>query len=484
MTGQRAMAWRWALAWALATAVAGTALVRWDIAQRREAFQAEARTAHRMLSQRAAELDAMLATVALLAADEAAGAAQVRLPALHPQVLQVQRRPPGGWPDPRLESAEQRSRAEGRAVVAAFDPEARRFTLLRAAAPAAVAFLVDVDRWRPLEDWPFGAGSPVGVRLQLGQDSLVLDAGAAARGVTPGFVFAKTLGSAALPFELRVQRHTGVADWPWGRLAALALALAVAGAAGAALQRQRAARRRAEEMLRLDRVARLNTLGELAAGLAHELNQPLAAVVAGTQAARRMLDDDDPLSRARLAEALDHARGQATRAAEVLARLRRRVEQPEAAPECRPLDLGALLRRTLALLQPELDAAGVTVQQAGQHCVVQADPVAVEQVLHNLLRNALQALQAVAPGRRALRLSLRAEGGFGVLRLQDSGPGIAPEVLQRLFQPFTSTRAGGLGLGLSLSETLVQSMGGRLTAQNVAGQGAEFVLALPLAASA
>jgi C4-dicarboxylate-specific signal transduction histidine kinase len=112
---------------------------------------------------------------------------------------------------------------------------------------------------------------------------------------------------------------------------------------------------------------------------------------------------------------------------------------------------------------------------------VQADAVALEQIVHNLLSNALQALQKVPLSERRLQLSAQAEGRRGVLVVRDSGPGIAPEALPRLFEPFFSTREGGLGLGLSLCETLAAGMGGELTGGNAATRGAEFRLSLPLA---
>ena len=111
---------------------------------------------------------------------------------------------------------------------------------------------------------------------------------------------------------------------------------------------------------------------------------------------------------------------------------------------------------------------------------VAADPVAVDQIVHNLLMNALQALEGVDAQRRTLTLSVRGADGFGELTVMDSGPGIAADALPRLFEPFFSTREGGLGLGLSLCETLAQGMGGSLTAANRPDGGAVFTLRLPL----
>lgn len=124
--------------------------------------------------------------------------------------------------------------------------------------------------------------------------------------------------------------------------------------------RQRTARQRAEELLRLGQVARLNTLGELAAGIAHELNQPLTAVLAGTQAGLRLLDDDPP-DLPTVRQAMRQAAAQARRAADVLARLRRSIEPRTAAAAASPagVDLADAARRALALLRPEIERLGV-----------------------------------------------------------------------------------------------------------------------------
>jgi len=125
-----------------------------------------------------------------------------------------------------------------------------------------------------------------------------------------------------------------------------------------------------------------------------------------------------------------------------------------------------------------------TLQAETPGVAVQAEPVALEQIIHNLLTNALQALEQVPPRERSLSVRLRAEPGHGALTVDDSGPGIAPELLPRIFEPFFSTREHGLGLGLSLCESLAAGMGGQLRVQPRASRGAAFTLRLPLAESA
>jgi len=178
---------------------------------------------------------------------------------------------------------------------------------------------------------------------------------------------------------------------------------------------------------------------------------------------------------------MGRAGAQARRAAEVLARLRRGLEPPAGAAASQALDLGACVREALHLLQPEIDRRGVTVRWlANDPAVVRADPVAIDQIVHNLIANALQAMDRQAEGPRELRLSVRREGERAVLDVADTGPGLPPEVLSRLFEPFFSTREGGLGLGLTLSESLAQAQGGRLSAGAAPGGGAQFSLNLPL----
>lgn len=495
----------WILAWAVLALAGGVALVRWDIAQRRDAFATDARIVHRLLSQRAVEIDATLATLSLL--DTTAGDADAaqRLPALHPTVLRVLRRAgDAAWSeaslDAALRDAEPTSRRDRRAVLAIIDAARGRYVLVLAgAAGLSHALVVDAARLVDADTWPLARDGPVRVELRHGGAVLVLQPGAdrAARplGLTPGFVAAKTLDAPSQPFEVHLQRATGPAQWPWAALVAWVLVSATLVGAAAAVQRQRTALRRAEDLLRLGQVARLNTLGEMAAGLAHELNQPLAAVLANAQAARRRLDgasvasprdiadpgDDDDLMQAR--EAIVQVVAQARRASDVVQRLRRSVEARGTPAPLQPVALDATVRDALHLLDPRLRRDRIDVAQALDAVTVTADPVALEQIVHNLLLNALQALEDTPEARRRLEVRTAMVGDGGVLTVADGGPGIPPELLPRLFQPFATARQGGLGLGLSLSETLAAGMGGSLAGGNRDGGGAEFRLVLPLAAA-
>ena len=270
---------------------------------------------------------------------------------------------------------------------------------------------------------------------------------------------------------------------PWAAMAVWTLGVSAAVVVWSGWQRQRNARRRAEELLRVGQVARLNTLGELAAGMAHELNQPLTAILANTQAAKRLLQDD-PAELPTAKQAMDQAVAQALRAAEVLGRLRRTVERPLGAPAGEAVDLGQAVANALYLLEPECKRLGVATKvEVTQQTSVLAERIALEQIIHNLITNALQALDRVPVGERQLTLHIARGDGMGVLRVVDTGPGIAPDTLPHVFEPFFTTREGGLGLGLSLCETLASGMGGQLQAHAPAARGAVFVLSLPMAPS-
>lgn len=469
--------------WLVLTLAGAAAIAQVELVRLREAFETDARIVHRLLSQRVVQHDAILATLALLQPPAGAAAPEQRLPALYPQILSVQRRDAdAAWNDPALAAAEAGSRAAKRPALADANLAQGRYRLVLAGHPASFAIAIDLKQVVPWNEWPMRPGeSATGVWLEhAGQRFVVQPGRRAVDGWT--FAFHKHLAAESQPFDVVARLSVGWAQLPWAWMLAWAAAMAAVVGGLQWLRKQRAERQRAEELLRLGQVARLNTLGELAAGMAHELNQPLAAVLANTQAARRLLEEEPPET--------DTARGamwqaeeQARRAAEVLGRLRRGVERPasEAAPQ--PVVLQDAVRNALYLLEPEFARRQVAprLDDAKDPVAVRAEPVALEQIIHNLLTNALQALDQVPPPERSLAVRLRADAGEGTLTVADSGPGIAPEVLPRIFEPFFTTRENGLGLGLSLCESLAAGMGGKLAVQQQAPRGVAFTLRLPLA---
>jgi signal transduction histidine kinase len=473
--------------WCVVALAGSIVLARDALEGQRAAFETDARIVHRVLSQRVVQHDAILATLALLQ-PQAQGHAEQRLPAVYPQVLRVLRRDAGtAWSvadaheAAALEAGEAESRRRARAALGAVDLTQGRYWLVRAAEPASFALQIDARSLVVPEEWPLAPDAAVRAQLVHGTQQLALQDGRLGEGGWR-FDFAKHLAADSQPFDVRLAAHAGWGALPWRAIVFWLAASAALALAAWLWWRQRDEVRRAGERARFDQVARLNAMGELAAGIAHELNQPLTAVVAGTGAAARLLADDEPdLAAAR--GAMKQAAAQAERAGDVLARLRRLIERPDAALHTQRVALGPLLAHALDLLDAEWRTLGVQPQVdiAPADLAALADPVALEQIVHNLLANAQHALAQVPAAERAIAIAAREEGGRIVLTLRDSGPGIAPEVLPRLFEPFFSTREGGLGLGLPLSESLALGMGGSLTAANAQPRGALLRLELPRA---
>lgn len=480
---RRAGGW-WMAAWLGLAMVGALVIIQAELLRLREAFETDARIAHRLLSQRAVELDAVLATLALLQPNTGEGAGadvpERRLPALYPQILTVQRRDSQMfWPQTELENAQSASRSLRRPSLAQPDFLRGQYKLVLAATPVSFVLSVDMGRLVPWSEWPTDPQkSPVRTVLEHAGQQFVIQPGNLRGGWQ--FDFRKRLATDSQPFDVVSTRQAGWSELPWLAMLGWAALAGVAVGVTAALMRQRVQRQRAEELLRLGQVARLNTLGELAGGMAHELNQPLTAVLASTQAAQRLLAEE-PVDLATVRNAMTQAVNQARRAADVVGRLRSLVERPDAAAHLRPLDLRDAVRNVLHLMQPECARRDVVPALTADTPVwVMAEPVALDQIVHNLLLNALQALDLVPARQRALRIAVTADLRHALLTVSDSGPGIAPEAMPRLFEPFYSTRAGGLGLGLSLCETLASNMGGTLTAANQPRQGAMFTLTLPV----
>jgi signal transduction histidine kinase len=469
----------WIAAWLVLSTAGAVALAQQELARLREAFDTQARIAHRLLSQRAAQHDAVLATLALLQPAPGTDAMQ-RLPSVYPQILGIrQRLDPAAWADPALAAAEAQSRELRRPVLAQADMAQARAWLVLAAAPSSIALQMDLRAALTSPEWPSPTASRAQWLLAHGGQTLQLQPGPAAGGAGWVFEARKVLSSESQPFEFIGRRAVAWPELPWAWMLAWAAASAALLAAVAAWLRQRAARRRAEEQLRFGQVARLNTMGELAAGLAHELNQPLAALLANTQAAARLLADEPPeLDTAR--GAMRAAADQARRASDVLARLRRSVERPGTGAPVQAVSLAEPVRSALHLLEPELARRGVRTElDANDAVLVRADAVALEQIAHNLVMNAAQAMEQVPAGQRTLHVRVARRGDDALLTVEDTGPGMPPEVLARVFEPFFTTREQGLGLGLSLCETLATAMNGRLRADHRPPRGAVFELALP-----
>ena len=226
----------------------------------------------------------------------------------------------------------------------------------------------------------------------------------------------------------------------------------------------------------LVQAGKLAMLGQMAAGMTHELNQPLAAIRAFADNARTFLERGQP---EQAANNLGHIGDASARMGAIISQLKGFARKDETVG---PVDFGRAVRSSAFLLESESKRRNVAVEidTGTEQLMVAGDTVRIEQVLINLLRNALDAVEGTPQPRVSIVLSR--EGSDGVARISDSGPGIPQEVAAHLFEPFFTTKPAGqgLGLGLAISSSIVQAMNGRLTARNLDGGGAQFELRLPL----
>jgi len=244
-------------------------------------------------------------------------------------------------------------------------------------------------------------------------------------------------------------------------------------------------RRQAEEAARqsearLNHFARLSTMGEMAAGLAHEINQPLTAIATFSQAASRMLARPEGIEREDLNEALDQITAQALRAGEVIKRLRAFVKNREVRHE--RVDCRRLVEDSRLLLEADARSNNVRLRLEAAESLpeITADPVQLQQVIINLVRNAIDATVST-PGPRGevvLRTSLDDEGMVEVA-VVDRGHGLSAEAAERLFHPFFTTKPAGTGLGLVISNSIIRAHHGRLAYRNTPGGGCTFFFTLP-----
>lgn len=243
-------------------------------------------------------------------------------------------------------------------------------------------------------------------------------------------------------------------------------------------ERMGAQERMVQMQTELIHVSRLSAMGTMASTLAHELNQPLAAVSNYVSGSIRMLRASNSAVPTHIFEALESATGNANRAGEIVRRLRELVSRGEVTR--RPEDLRALIEETLVIAMVDASELGITATvelEPGTERVV-VDKIQIQQVLINLIRNAVDAMHSSS--RRGIVLSSRKTNGkMTEISVADSGPGLRPDILETLFSPFVTTKAGGLGIGLSISRTIVESHTGSIAGENRDCGGAVFRFTVP-----
>ena len=220
-------------------------------------------------------------------------------------------------------------------------------------------------------------------------------------------------------------------------------------------------------------------LGELSGSLAHELNQPLASILSNAQAAQSFLARQKP-DLAEVADILHDIVEEDRRAGEIIFRLRSLLRKGEM--ERQPVDINELIRDSLRLIRSELINHGVTstTEYSSRSPVVQGDRVQLQQVLINLVMNACDAMNGVAPADRRLIVRNETEDGVCHIRVVDNGRGLPDELLESIFEAFYTTKPDGMGLGLAVCRTIITAHNGRLWASRNADNGITMHCILPV----
>ncbi|MDK9696428.1 MAG: PAS domain S-box protein [Siculibacillus sp.] len=237
--------------------------------------------------------------------------------------------------------------------------------------------------------------------------------------------------------------------------------------------------RLAQLQAQLVQMARVNAMDEMGAAVAHELNQPLTALMLYLQALSRKLNGGDGDVERAVLEILGKASREAERAGSIIQKMRHFVEKRE--PERQPVDIRRLIDEALEVTLLGNDGAAVEVVRDEMPGLppFEADPIQIQQILINLIRNAFEAVRHRAE--RWIRIAVRAADGRLLVEVEDSGPGIPSETVRDLFKAFSTSKKTGLGLGLAISRSIAQNHGGDLLVEpGGGGRGATFVLSLPL----
>jgi two-component system sensor kinase FixL len=242
-------------------------------------------------------------------------------------------------------------------------------------------------------------------------------------------------------------------------------------------ERQRAERSLRQQQAELSRVARLTTAGALGTAVVHEISQPLATVATYAHVCRRLLASE-PADLELLGRTMINVESEIRRAGDIVERLRDFLGK--SAPRWSSVDLAAITHKVVSVLADEARTHGVAVRidvRPLPH--IAADRIQIEQVLVNVIRNAIEAVAECGKRERWVQIRLRHVDDAVEVEIEDNGPGVSPEIAQHLFEPFETSKPRGMGLGLSLSHEIVKVHGGSLQWDAAVATGARFVLRLP-----
>ena len=230
------------------------------------------------------------------------------------------------------------------------------------------------------------------------------------------------------------------------------------------------------ELAHANRVA---TMGQLTASIAHEVNQPIAATLINAETALRWLGGQQP-SPEKARQAIERIVNDGRRAAGIVDRVRGLIKKAPARKD--RLQINEVIGETIGLTAGEISKNGILLQTRLEQDLpqIEGDRVQLQQVLLNLIMNAVEAMSQMAGGARELLISTESEAGCVLVRVGDSGPGLSQVDLERAFDPFYTTKSTGLGMGLSICRSIVQSHGGRLWATANVPRGAALQFSVPI----
>jgi PAS domain S-box-containing protein len=288
------------------------------------------------------------------------------------------------------------------------------------------------------------------------------------------------------PYRCELERRMMTAHgWRWLAWAAKSvlddeLGLVEIVASGRDITEQKRAEEQAREHLtELAHVSRLSSMGEMGSALAHELNQPLAAMLSYAQACLRLLKGGN-VDATELRVALTRVAKNAERAGDIVRNLRHFVAKTE--PQTKSVNVNYLVREVLRLVRPELRESEITLtlDLADDLQPIETDNIQIQQVIFNLLQNGIEAINGSTGGERQLAIRTGRVGEDSIeISVSDTGGGIPADMMDRLFEPFVTTKPNGMGIGLSISRSIVDAHGGRLWATPNPKRGATFHLRLP-----
>jgi two-component system, LuxR family, sensor kinase FixL len=282
--------------------------------------------------------------------------------------------------------------------------------------------------------------------------------------------------------QLALISMIAVLDYPRADFLAyqiLSIAVAASGLILGAVvtERQRAELYLRQQQAELYRAARLTTAGALGAAVVHEISQPLATLATYAHVCRRLITAS-PINFELLHKTMAKLESEVQRTGDIVERLRDFLTKSE--PRWSPIDLADVTREVVAALADTARSLGVTVRiDARPLAQIAADRTQLEQVLVNLIRNAIEAVGECGDPDKGVWIRLRQVDGESELAVEDNGPGVSAELAERLFKPFETSKERGMGLGLSLSREIVKAHGGRLWRDATVTAGARFVLRLP-----